>query len=285
MKCHAAREQYGDAVADTVGRAAAALAERTGVARHDAVVVLGSGWDAAADVLGTLVAELPAAELPGFLAPVAPGHQGLIRSYDLDGVAVLAYLGRTHLYEGHGPGPVAHPVRVAAAAGARCAVLTNASGGLRADWPPGTGALIADHLNLTFVSPLSGPTFVDLTDAWSPRLRGIACAADPTLVEAVYAQLRGPSVQTVAETAMLRTLGADLVGMSTVIEAIAAQAAGLELLGLSAVTTLEGTGEELDPDDVVAVAESTARRVAGVLPGVLKTMRDDQPTTNQEDGR
>ncbi len=260
---------------DTVAAAADALAERTGVPRHDAVVVLGSGWDAAADALGTPVAELSVAELPGFLTPVAPGHRGLVRSYDLDGVAVLAYLGRTHLYEGHGPGPVAHPLRVAAAAGARVAVLTNASGGLRPDWPPGTGALLADHLNLTSVSPLNGPQFVDLTDAWSPRLRALARAADPTLVEAVYAQLRGPSVQTVAETAMLRTLGADLVGMSTVVEAIAARAAGLELLGLSAVTTLEGTGEELDPDDVVAVAESTARRVSAVLPVVLRAMRDD----------
>jgi purine-nucleoside phosphorylase len=285
VKCRSVREQYGDAVADTVARAATALAERTGVARHDAVVVLGSGWDAATDVLGALVAELPVAELPGFLAPVAPGHRGLARSYDLDGLAVLAYLGRTHLYEGHGPGPVAHPARVAAAAGARVAVLTNASGGLRSDWRPGTGALIADHLNLTFVSPLSGAHFVDLTDAWSPRLRALARQIDPTLVEAVYAQLRGPSVQSVAETAMLRTLGADLVGMSTVVEAIAARAAGLELLGLSAVTTLEGTGEELDPDDVVAVAESTAARVSGVLSGVLRAMRDDQLTTNQEDVR
>jgi purine-nucleoside phosphorylase len=270
-------------VADTVARAATVLAERTGVARHDAVVVLGSGWDVAADALGTLVAELPSADLPGFLAPVAPGHRGLVRSYDLDGLAVLAYLGRTHLYEGHGPGPVAHPVRVAAAAGARVAVLTNASGGLRPDWPPGTGALIADHLNLTFVSPLSGAHFVDLTDAWSPRLRALARQTDLTLVDAVYAQLRGPSVQTVAETAMLRTLGADLVGMSTVVEAIAARGAGLELLGLSAVTTLEGTGEELDPDDVVAVAESTAARMSGVLSGVLTGMRNDLPTTNEED--
>ncbi len=269
----------------TTSAAAAALAQATEVPRHDAVVVLGSGWDAAADVLGALVAELPVADLPGFRAPVAPGHRGLVRSYDLEGVAVLAYLGRTHLYEGHGPGPVAHPVRVAAAAGARVAVLTNASGGLRPDWPPGTGALIADHLNLTGVSPLSGAHFVDLTDAWSPRLRSIARQTDPALVDAVYAQLRGPSVQTVAETAMLRTLGADLVGMSTVVEAIAARAAGLELLGLSAVTTLEGTGEELDPDDVVAVAESTARRVSRVLPGVLRAMRDDQRTTNQEDDR
>jgi purine-nucleoside phosphorylase len=263
----------------TAAAAAEVLARATGVPQHDAVVVFGSGWDAGADVLGTVVAELPVTTLPGFLAPVAPGHQGLVRSYDLAGLAVLAYLGRTHLYEGHGPGPVAHPVRVAAAAGARVAVLTNASGGLRPDWPPGTGALLSDHLNLTFVSPLDGPEFVDLTDAWSPRLRALALAADPTLVEAVYAQLRGPSVQTVAETAMLRTLGADLVGMSTVIEAIAARAAGLELLGLSAVTTLEGTGEELDPDDVVRVAEDTARRVAGVLPGVLGAVRHDQPTT------
>ena len=226
-KCRAVgprRAQYGDAVADTVAPAAAALAERTGVARHDAVVVLGSGWDAATEVLGTLVAELPVAELPGFLAPVAPGHRGLVRSYDLDGLAG-AGLPRPHP-------PVRGP-RAGSRSRTRCgsrprpaarvAVLTNASGGLRADWPPGTGALIADHLNLTFVSPLAGPHFVDLTDAWSPRLRAVARAADPTLVEAVYAQLRGPSVQTVAETAMLRTLGADLVGMSTVVEAIAAR--------------------------------------------------------------
>jgi len=271
-------------VPDLVATAADALAERTGVAQHDAVVVLGSGWDGAAEALGTLVAEVEVADLPGFLAPVAPGHRGLARSYSLDGVAVLAYLGRTHLYEGHGPGQVAHPLRVAAAAGARVAVLTNASGGLRRDWPPGTGAVLADHLNLTFVSPLDGPHFVDLTDAWSARLRALARAADPTLVEAVYAQLRGPSVQTVAETAMLRTLGADLVGMSTVVEAIAARAAGLELLGLSAVTTLEGTGEELDPDDVVRVAEETARRVSRVLPAVLTAVRHDVPQSSRRDG-
>lgn len=265
--------------------AAAKLAERTGVARHDAVVVFGSGWDDAAEALGTPVAEVAVAELPGFLAPVAPGHLGLVRSYDLDGLAVLAYLGRTHLYEGHGPGPVAHPVRVAAAAGARVAVLTNASGGLRDDWPPGTGALIADHLNLTFVSPLSGADFVDLTDAWSPRLRAVARQADPTLVEGVYAQLRGPSVQTVAETAMLRTLGADLVGMSTVVEAIAARAAGLELIGLSAVTTQEGTGEALDPDEVVAVARATAKRLSGVVRAALLAVRNDLATLQREDSR
>ena len=181
-----------------MGQAATALAERTGVARHDAVVVLGSGWDAAADVLGTLVAELPVAELPGFLAPVAPGHRGLVRSYDLDGVAVLAFLG---------PHPPLRRATARARSPTRCgsprppaprvAVLTNASGGLRADWPPGTGALIADHLNLTFVSPLSGPTLRRPDRRLVARgCARIARAADPTLVEGVYAQLRGPSVQT-----------------------------------------------------------------------------------------
>ena len=273
-----------------VAEAATALAERTGVARHDAVVVLGSGWDRALEVLDAeadLVAELAVADLPGFLAPVAPGHRGLLRSYDLDGLAVLVYLGRTHLFEGHGPDPVAHPLRVAAAAGARVAVLTNASGGLRDDWEPGTGAVLSDHLNLTGTSPLSGPAFVDLTDAWSPRLRALAMAADPALVSAVYAQMRGPSVQTVAETRMLRTLGADLVGMSTVVEAIAARAAGLELLGLSAVTTREGSGVALDPDEVVSIGAATARRVSGVLVTVLRGVRDDAPlrapTVREED--
>lgn len=258
--------------------AAARLAVRTGVAHHDAVVVLGSGWDPAADALGPVVAELATATLPGFRPPAAPGHRGLVRSTDLDGLRVLVFLGRTHLYEGHGPRPVAHAVRVAAASGARTAVLTNASGGLRADWPPGTGALIADHLGLTRVSPVEDGTPVDLTGAWSPRLRRIARSLDPTLVEAVYAQLGGPSVQTAAETHMLRTLGADLVGMSTVVEAIAAREAGLELLGLSAVTTLEATGEELDPDDVVAVAERTSARLGPVVAGVLRRGADGAGT-------
>ena len=257
--------------------AAEALRRRTGVASHDAVVVLGSGWDAAADTDGALgepVAELATADLPGFAPQTAPGHRGLARSYDLGGCAVLAYLGRTHLFEGHGAAAVAHPLRVAAAAGARCAVLTNASGSLRPDWTPGTGVLIADHLNWTGASPLTGPDFLDLTAAWSPQLRAAARAADPTLVDGVYAGMRGPSVQTRAETRMLRTCGADLVGMSTVLEAIAARAAGLELLGLSAVTTVEGAGAPLDPDAVVAVAHETARRLAPVLTAVLRYAHD-----------
>jgi purine-nucleoside phosphorylase len=249
--------------------AAAAVAQLTGVTRHDATVVIGSGWDVAADSLGRVVAEIPVGDLPGFVVPVSPGHLGVVRSYDLDGIAVLVFLGRTHIFEGHGPAPVAHPVRVGAATGARVAVLTNATGSLRADWQPGTGVLIRDHINWTRVSPVLGADFVDLTDAWSPRLRAIARSLDPALVEGVYALMPGPSVQSGAETRMLRGFGADLVGMSVAIEAIAAREAGLELLGLSIASTIEDAGVALDPIKVLEIAHATARRLGPVIAGVL----------------
>jgi purine-nucleoside phosphorylase len=254
---------------ERAAQAASAVAELTGVARHDATVVIGSGWDAAADALGKVVAEIPVVDLPGFVAPVAPGHRGVVRSYDLGGLAVLVFFGRTHIFEGLGPAPAAHPVRVGAAAGSRLAVLTNATGSLRADWTPGTGVLIRDHINWTRISPVVGANFVDLTDAWSPRLRGIARALDPGLVEGVYALMPGPSVQSGAETRMLRGFGADLVGMSVAIEAIAAREAGLELLGLSIASTLEDAGVELDPIKVLEIAHATARRLGPVIAGVL----------------
>jgi purine-nucleoside phosphorylase len=263
--------------------AAAAVADRTGVPRHTAAVVLGSGWSVAADQLGRLVAEVRTTELPGFLAPVAPGHPGLLRSYDLNGIPVLAFLGRTHLFEGHGPGPVAHAVRTAAAAGATVAVLTNASGSLHPEWSPGTGVLISGHLNLSGVSPLVGARFVDLTDCWSPRLRALAQTDNTSLIEGTYAMMSGPSVQTAAETRMLRVMGADLIGMSTVLEAIAARDVGLELLGISATTTIEGSGEALDPEAVVAVGEATARRLGPVIADVLRA-GSTRRTTAMEKG-
>ena len=250
--------------------AATALAAMTGVARHDAVVVLGSGWTDAASALGTLVADRPLTDLPGFLAPTAEGHAGRVHSYDLSGTRVLAFLGRTHLYEGHGADAVTHPIRTAAAAGCQIAVLTNANGSLQPHWKTGTGVLISDHLNLSGVSPLVGPRFVDLTDAWSPRFREWAIDVDPALVEGVYAIMSGPQYQSLAETAMLRTLGADVVGMSTVLEAIAARELGVELLGLSVVTTREGTGEVIDPDEVVAVAAAAAAKLGAVVAAVIE---------------
>jgi purine-nucleoside phosphorylase len=275
------------ALAETAARA---VAERTGVPRHDAVVVLGSGWASAVDSLGETVAEVPVAQLPGFRPPVAEGHLPTARSLrlaHLDGggpVRVLAFLGRTHLYEGHGPAAVAHAVRTAAACGCRTAVLTNANGSLRPHWGPGTGVLLCDHLNLTFTSPVVGPRFVDLSEVYSLGLRAAARSADPDLVEGVYAMLPGPHYETVAEALMLRTLGADVVGMSTVLEAIAAREAGMAVLGLSVVTAVEAVDaadSAVDPEDVVRVATAAATRmgrvIAAVLSGTADPRRPDTP--------
>ena len=257
---------------DPVAVAAARLAELTGRDRHDAVVVLGSGWGPAADALGTADAAIPMTALPGFRAPVAEGHVGEVRSYDVAGVRTLVLLGRTHLYEGHGLDPVVHGVRVAAAAGARTAVLTNANGSLRDDWEVGRPVLISDHLALAGASPLVGPRFVDLTDAWSPRLRALARSLDPSLAEGVYAWLRGPHYETWAEAAWLRAVGADLVGMSTVPEAIVARECRMEVVGLSTVTAVEGpagSASGIDPGEVVAVAQRTAARCGPLLAELL----------------
>lgn len=252
--------------------AAGALARRTGIPEHDVAVVLGSGWTAAADAFGPPVADLAVTDLPGFRAPVADGHLGRVRSYELEGRRLLVFLGRTHLYEGHGPDPVAHAVRTAAAAGCRTVVLTSANGSLRADWPAGTGVVVTDHLNLTAVSPLAGAQFIDLTDLYTPALRALACAAEPGLVNGVYAMLPGPHYETQAEARMIRAFGADVIGMSTVLEAIAARAEGMDVLGLSVVTTIEIDGPPIDPAEVVATAAAAAARLGGTLAAVLRQL-------------
>jgi purine-nucleoside phosphorylase len=247
--------------------AAAALAHATGVAAHDVAVVLGSGWRPAADLIGEPAHELAMADLPGFVAPVVAGHGGTVRSVPVGGRRVLVLLGRTHLDEGHGVDAVAHGVRTAAAAGCRTVVLTNAAGGIREGMSVGEPVVVADHLNLTAASPLSGPRFTDLTDLYSPRLRARARAIDPTLAEGVYAGLPGPHFETPAEIRMLRGLGADLVGMSTVLEAIAARAEGLEVFGLSLVTNLAAgmTGAPLDHQEVLEAGAAAASRMGALL--------------------
>jgi len=250
---------------ELAAEAARCLAAMTGVEHHDALVVLGSGWGPATASLGDPVASFPMTELPGFVAPIAEGHRGTVSSYDLDGVATLVLSGRTHLYEGLGAGPVVHGVRTAAAAGCRLAVLTNANGSLRPDWEVGKVVLVRDHLNLTATSPLTGPSFVDLTDCWSARLRGIARELDPSLPEGVYAWLPGPHYETWAEAAWVRLIGGDVLGMSTVPEAIAARECGVEVVGLSTVTAVEGSDTGIDPSEVVAVAERSAARVGPLV--------------------
>ena len=254
--------------------AARALAAATGAERHDVAVVLGSGWVPAADELGRPDAELAVTELPGFLPPAVTGHAGRLRSVTVAGKRVLILLGRTHLYEGRGVGPVVHGVRVAAAAGCRTVVLTNAAGGLREGMTVGQPVLISDHLNLTARSPLVGARFVDLTDLYSTRLRGLARDVDPSLEEGVYAALPGPHYETPAEIRMLRTLGADLVGMSTALEAIAARAEGAEVLAVSLVTNLAAgiTGEPLDHAEVLAAGQAAATRMGGLLAAVIGSL-------------
>jgi purine-nucleoside phosphorylase len=183
----------------------------------------------------------------------------------------MVLLGRTHLYEGRGVDAVVHGVRVAAAAGCRTVVLTNAAGGVRAGLSVGQPVLMSDHLNLTACSPLVGARFVDLVDLYSARLRALVQAVDPTLVEGVYAALPGPHYETPAEVRMLRGLGADLVGMSTALEAIAARAEGMEVLGVSLVTNLAAgmTGEKLDHAEVLEAGKASAARVGTLLAQVL----------------
>lgn len=252
-------------------RAAAVVAERTGVDHHDIAVVLGSGWAPAAAALGVVVADIPMAELPGFAAPTADGHRGRVLSVQAGTHRVLVLVGRVHAYEGHDLGQVVHGVRTACATGAAVVVLTNAAGGLRPEYQVGQPVLIADHLNLTARSPLVGAQFVDLVDAYSPRLRALARRVDPTLAEGVYAALPGPHYETPAEIRMLQTLGADLVGMSTVHETIAARAAGAEVLGVSLVTNLGAgmTGGPVRHDEVLAAGRESAQRVGALLAGVL----------------
>ena len=252
-------------------RAANSIRERTGVAEHDVAIVLGSGWSPAVAALGNPTVVLPQAEVPGFAPPRAVGHPGELLSIRIGDHRVLVLVGRVHAYEGHDLSHVVHPVRAACAAGARIVMLTNAAGGLRPDMAIGQPVLISDHLNLTARSPLVGPQFVDLTDAYAVRLRRIARAADPELTEGVYAGLSGPHYETPAEIRMLRVLGADLVGMSTVHETIAARAAGAEVLGISLVTNLAAglTGEPLSHADVVAAGAASATRIGSLLAGII----------------
>lgn len=255
-------------------QAAAAIAERTGAPRHRVAVVLGSGWQAAAAELGTPTASVPMPELPGFGTPTAQGHVPVLHSVPVGGDQVLVLMGRQHLYEGYSPAEVVHPVTAAVAAGAEIIVLTNAAGGIRPGLSVGEPVLIADHLNLTGRSPLAGAAFVDLVDAWDPGLRALAREVDPGLTEGVYAGLTGPQYETPAEIRMLATLGADLVGMSTVLEAIACRSLGVRLLGLSLVTNLAAgvTGEHLSHAEVLAEGAAAAPRLGKLLRGVLERL-------------
>lgn len=266
----------------TVARSGAE-AIRARLGEHAAAVVLGSGWAGVVPLLGDERRSVPMPELPGFPAPAVEGHTGMAHSIDVDGVPVLVMAGRAHLYEGHPVGTVVHGVRSAVLAGCGAVLLTNAAGSLVPGNGPGTPVVLRDQLNLMGVNPMAGgdppagfpARFADLTDLYSPRLRAAVAAARPGIAEGVYAGLLGGSYETPAEIAMLRTLGADLVGMSTVLEAIAARHLGAEVLGLSLVTNMAAgmSGEALDHEDVLARGRAAVPTLAELLRAAVAAVR------------
>ena len=259
---------------EAAAAAAGRLRELTGAETHDVALVMGSGWVPAAEELGESDVELASTDLPGFPPPAVAGHAGTIRSVRAGDTRALVFLGRTHLYEGRGVAAVVHGVRTAVEAGAKVVVLTNGCGGLRPDYAAGQPVLISDHINLTATSPIVGARFVDLTDLYSPRLRALCREVDPSLQEGVYVQMPGPHYETPAEIAMVRTIGGDLVGMSTTLEAIAAREAGAEVLGISLVTNLAAgmTGEPLDHEEVLEAGREAATRMGSLLAQVLERL-------------
>ena len=257
---------------DRATEAGQAIAQATGIDKHDVAVILGSGWVPAVDMIGQTVAEVSFTDLPHFAPPAVEGHAGRLRSVRLaNGSHALVFLGRTHLYEKRGVASVVHGVRSAVAAGVSTVVVTNGCGGLKPEWQPGTPVLISDHINLTATSPIEGARFIDLTNVYSPRLRALCKEVDPTLDEGVYVQFPGPHYETPAEIGMVRAIGGHLVGMSTTLEVIAAREAGAEVLGISLVTNQAAgmTGEPQNHEEVLAAGKAAATRMGALLSDVL----------------
>ncbi len=249
----------------------------------DCAIVLGSGFGAALRerIDGPTVAYKKIAGMP---EPSVAGHAGEAHAGLLHGRRVVAFSGRFHLYEGRTTDEVVYPVLAAAHAGAKTIVLTNAAGGVNPDYRPGDLMLIADQLNLTGTSPLIGADalpgqaarFVDMVDAYAPHLRELArhLAGEyaVALHDGVYAGLTGPAYETPAEARYLRTIGADAVGMSTVLETIAARALGCDVVGFSLITNVHGSGAPTSHEDVLAAAERGAEDIARMIEGIVANL-------------
>jgi purine-nucleoside phosphorylase len=211
-------------------------------------VVLGSGLGGFGDTLGRLV-KIPYSDLPHIPSSRVPGHSGNLCFGEVSGVPVVCMQGRVHYYEGHPIAAVVHGVRTMARLGVKKVLLTNAAGSVEASWAPGDLMVLTDHLNLMGISPLIGanedelgPRFVDMTEAYDAVLREklveVGAAADIALHAGVYAAMTGPSYETPAEIRMLRAVGAQAVGMSTVPEVIALRHMGVKVAALSCITNL-----------------------------------------------
>ena len=253
--------------------AARVIADRSCVDHHDIALVLGSGWTGTTNYIGTTLATIDNADVPGFVAAAIPGHSNAMRSVKIGTTdsRTLIFGTRTHVYEGRGVRAVVHGVRTAAAAGCTTIILTNGCGSLNPAWRPGTPVLIRDHLNLTATSPIEDSNFIDLTNLYSPRLRELAHEVDADLDEGIYAQFRGPHYETPAEIRMTKILGANLVGMSTTLEAIAAHQAGLDVLGVSLVINLAAgiSNQPLSHQEVIKTGQATVERCGTLLAQVV----------------
>ncbi len=263
-----------------IDEAAAVIRARLGGRTPSVAIVLGSGLGQFAERLEHAV-RIPYADIPHFPAPTVIGHSGELVAGTLGGREVLVQSGRFHMYEGHPASLCALPVRVFARLGAGTLVLTNAAGGIRRSFGSGTVMLIADQINLTFRNGLFGAVlpgeerFPDMSDPYDPALRAlardVARRRKIPLAEGVYVGLLGPSYETPAEIRMLERLGADAVGMSTVLEVIAARAAGIRCLGFSAITNPAAgiTPHKLHHLEVMDVAYRIAGELAALIEGVV----------------
>jgi purine-nucleoside phosphorylase len=251
-----------------------------------AAVVLGSGLGGFADDVEDAV-ELPYGDIPGWPVSTAMGHAGTLVLGTFGGLPVAVMRGRAHLYEGHEPARVVFGVRVLAALGARSLVLTNACGGVRDDFSPGDLVVVSDHLNLQGSSPLVGPNddalgprFPDMSAAYDPGLRDAAHrAADRlgiSLGQGVYAAWLGPAFETPAEIRMIRALGGDLVGMSTVPEVLAARHIGLRCLAISCVTNMAAgiLPEPIDAEHVLEVGAAAQGRLTALLREIVPVLAE-----------
>jgi len=271
-------ERRADVLFANVNAAAEALLAASGGVSPRVLVILGSGLGSVVDEM-EVGASVPFGEVPGFPSAMVAGHAGRFVFGHVATVPVLVMQGRLHLYEGYPASQVVLPVRAARMLGCESLLVTNAAGAVSPEYRPGDIMLIEDHLNLMHANPLigenldrMGPRFPAMAGAYSLALRETALeVADATgvrLRRGVYAALSGPTYETPAEVRMLRTLGADAVGMSTVPEVIAAAHAGMQVLGFSIITNMAaGAGD--DHGSVLAASAAAAPRLARVVAGVL----------------
>lgn len=266
-----------------IKEAANYIREQKGV-EPEVGLILGSGLGVLADLIHNPVS-IPYTDIPHFPVSTVEGHDGELLLGTIHDRPVVLMKGRFHMYEGYGPEVTAFPVRVMKELGVKSLLVTNAAGGINTSYEPGDLMLISDHLNMTGTNPLIGPNepelgvrFPDMSQAYSRKLRQlakeVAVSQNVDLREGVYAGLLGPTYETPAEIVMLRTLGADAVGMSTVSEVIVARHAGLEVLGISCISNMAAgiLDQPLSHDEVMETAEKVRSKFLNLVMAIIPKM-------------